>query len=120
MIPTVNPAEPPAGTVAIPLTGSTSTNGGSVVTTEMTRSSVPELDAVMAAEDNLAAAEAAFADLLRERLALTPDLIRIIVSHHRTIVDDPALVAWSETMAGAKARAADEGRLLLTYVFSPG
>lgn len=29
-------------------------------------------------------------------------------------------IAWAETLAGAKASAADEGRLLLTYLFSPG
>ncbi len=29
-------------------------------------------------------------------------------------------IAWSETLAAAKARAADGGRLLLTYLFAPG
>lgn len=29
-------------------------------------------------------------------------------------------IDWAETLAAAKARAADEGKLLLTYVFSPG
>ena len=29
-------------------------------------------------------------------------------------------IAWVETLADAKTRAAGEGRLLLTYVFSPG
>ena len=29
-------------------------------------------------------------------------------------------IAWSDSLAAAKARAADEGRLLLTYIFSPG
>ena len=29
-------------------------------------------------------------------------------------------IAWSETLAGAQARAGDEGRLLLTYIFAPG
>jgi hypothetical protein len=28
-------------------------------------------------------------------------------------------IAWVETLAAAKARASDEGKLLLTYVFSP-
>ena len=31
-----------------------------------------------------------------------------------------AEIAWAETLAGAKARAADKGRLLLTYLFAPG
>jgi hypothetical protein len=29
-------------------------------------------------------------------------------------------IAWAETLAAAKRRAADEGRLLLTYIYSPG
>jgi len=29
-------------------------------------------------------------------------------------------IAWAETLAAAKTRAADEGRLLLTYLFAPG
>ncbi len=29
-------------------------------------------------------------------------------------------IDWSETLAEGKQRAADEGRLLLTYIFSPG
>jgi len=29
-------------------------------------------------------------------------------------------IAWAETLAAAKARAGDEERLLLTYVFAPG
>ena len=29
-------------------------------------------------------------------------------------------IAWSETLAEAQARAAAEGRLLLTYIFAPG
>jgi hypothetical protein len=29
-------------------------------------------------------------------------------------------IAWAATLADAKARVADEGRLLLTYIFSPG
>ena len=29
-------------------------------------------------------------------------------------------IAWAETIAGAKTTAADEGRLLLTYIFAPG
>ncbi len=29
-------------------------------------------------------------------------------------------IAWAETLAAAKARAADDGRLLLTYIFAPG
>ena len=29
-------------------------------------------------------------------------------------------IAWAATLADAKARATDEGRLLLTYIFSPG
>ena len=28
-------------------------------------------------------------------------------------------IGWEETLAAAKARAADEGKLLLTYIFSP-
>ena len=31
-----------------------------------------------------------------------------------------AKIEWAETLAAAKARAADAGKLLLTYVFSPG
>ena len=29
-------------------------------------------------------------------------------------------IAWAETLAAAKTRAVDEGRLLLTYLFAPG
>ncbi len=29
-------------------------------------------------------------------------------------------IAWIESLAGARERAADEGRLLLTYLFAPG
>jgi hypothetical protein len=29
-------------------------------------------------------------------------------------------IAWTETLAEAKARAADDERLLLTYLFAPG
>jgi hypothetical protein len=29
-------------------------------------------------------------------------------------------ITWSDSLAAAKARAADEGRLLLTYIYSPG
>ena len=29
-------------------------------------------------------------------------------------------IAWVETLAEAKTRATDEGRLLLTYLFAPG
>jgi hypothetical protein len=29
-------------------------------------------------------------------------------------------IAWAERIAEAKARAADDGKLLLTYIFSPG
>ena len=29
-------------------------------------------------------------------------------------------IAWQESLAGAKERAANEGRLLLTYLFAPG
>ena len=29
-------------------------------------------------------------------------------------------IEWSDTLAAAKARAAEEGRLLLTYIYSPG
>lgn len=29
-------------------------------------------------------------------------------------------IAWAQTLAAAKARATDEGRLLLTYLFAPG
>jgi hypothetical protein len=29
-------------------------------------------------------------------------------------------IAWAETLAAARARAADAGRLLLTYLFAPG
>ena len=29
-------------------------------------------------------------------------------------------IAWAETLTGARSRAADEEKLLLTYVFSPG
>ena len=29
-------------------------------------------------------------------------------------------IAWADTLAAAKAQAADEGRLLLTYIFAPG
>ncbi len=29
-------------------------------------------------------------------------------------------IAWAESLADAKKRAADDGRLLLTYIFSPG
>ncbi len=29
-------------------------------------------------------------------------------------------IAWAETLAEAKSRATDEGRLLLTYIFAPG
>ena len=29
-------------------------------------------------------------------------------------------IAWAETLAEAKAQAADGGRLLLTYLFAPG
>jgi hypothetical protein len=29
-------------------------------------------------------------------------------------------IAWTDSLAAAKARAADEGRLLLTYLFAPG
>ena len=29
-------------------------------------------------------------------------------------------IAWAETLAAAKTRASDEGRLLLTYLFAPG
>lgn len=29
-------------------------------------------------------------------------------------------IEWAERLADAKTRAADEGRLLLTYIFSPG
>jgi hypothetical protein len=31
-----------------------------------------------------------------------------------------AEIAWETTLAGARQRAADEGRLLLTYLFAPG
>jgi hypothetical protein len=31
-----------------------------------------------------------------------------------------AQIAWSATLADAKQLAADEGRLLFTYIFSPG
>jgi hypothetical protein len=30
------------------------------------------------------------------------------------------VIAWAETLTEAKARAADEKRLLLTYLFAPG
>jgi hypothetical protein len=30
------------------------------------------------------------------------------------------LIAWADTLAGAKSLAAHEGRLLLTYIFAPG
>lgn len=29
-------------------------------------------------------------------------------------------IAWAETLAAAKQTAAEQGRLLLTYVFAPG
>ena len=29
-------------------------------------------------------------------------------------------IAWAETLAQAKTRAAEDGRLLLTYLFAPG
>jgi hypothetical protein len=29
-------------------------------------------------------------------------------------------IAWDETLAAAKERAANEGKLLLTYIFAPG
>ena len=29
-------------------------------------------------------------------------------------------IAWAETLAAAKERAADDGQLLLTYIFAPG
>jgi hypothetical protein len=29
-------------------------------------------------------------------------------------------IAWAESLAAARVRAADEGRLLLTYIFAPG
>ena len=29
-------------------------------------------------------------------------------------------IAWAETLAAAKERAANDGRLLLTYIFAPG
>ena len=29
-------------------------------------------------------------------------------------------IAWVETLAAAKQRSADERKLLLTYIFSPG
>ncbi len=29
-------------------------------------------------------------------------------------------IAWAETLAAAKARVADDGLLLLTYLFAPG
>ncbi len=29
-------------------------------------------------------------------------------------------IAWAETFGEARERAADEGRLLLTYIFAPG
>ena len=29
-------------------------------------------------------------------------------------------INWAKTLAEAKTRAADEGRLLLTYLFAPG
>ena len=29
-------------------------------------------------------------------------------------------IEWSESLAAAKQQAADQGRLLLTYIFSPG
>jgi len=29
-------------------------------------------------------------------------------------------IAWAESLAAARSRAADEGRLLLTYIFAPG
>ena len=32
----------------------------------------------------------------------------------------PPKIAWADRLADAKRRAADEGRLLLTYIFSPG
>jgi hypothetical protein len=31
-----------------------------------------------------------------------------------------AEITWAETLVQAKARAAGEGRLLLTYIFAPG
>ena len=31
-----------------------------------------------------------------------------------------AEITWAETLADAKTRAADEGKLLLTYLFAPG
>lgn len=32
----------------------------------------------------------------------------------------PVAIPWAETLADAKGRAADGGRLLLTYLFAPG
>lgn len=29
-------------------------------------------------------------------------------------------IHWAETLAGARTRAADDGLLLLTYLFAPG
>lgn len=29
-------------------------------------------------------------------------------------------ITWTETLADARTRAAEEGRLLLTYLFAPG
>jgi len=31
-----------------------------------------------------------------------------------------AEITWAETLAAARTRAADEGRLLFTYIFAPG
>ena len=31
-----------------------------------------------------------------------------------------AQIAWNESLAAAKQRVAEEGRLLLTYIFAPG
>ena len=40
--------------------------------------------------------------------------------HGRTKEVRMGKIAWTETLAEATARAADEGQLLLTYLFAPG